>query len=139
MTIEEAVCARLLATSAVTALVGQRVYPDQAPDLGPDQTQFPRVVYSQADRKTVMTHSGPVALNSYAMDLTVDALTKTSAKATAKAVGDSLKGYRGTQSGLVVLGIFDTTEGDGFEPPQHAGERGTFSVTLSVNVWFRQP
>lgn len=135
MTIEEAIQGLIVADVTVQALVGTRVYPDQAPE----SSAYPRIVYQQAERQPVMTMQGPVASNKYTLDLEINARTKSSAKAVAKAVRDLLLGYRGSPSGVRVMGIFGETESDDHDIPQHGDERGIFSVSMTLSLWFRQP
>ncbi len=133
MQVEEALRNLLLSDAALVALVGTRIYPTQAPA----STTFPYGVYQEADRKSVMTYSGPKQLNSYSLDLSWWATTYASAKACGAAAKRVLNGYKG-DAGVAILGIFDETESDDSEQPQHGDERGLFAVSMTLNVWFRE-
>lgn len=133
MTVEEYVSGLLTSTPNVADLIGTRVFPSQAPE----SSDFPLVIYQEADRKTVMTHSGPVDLDSYVMDLACVGSDYASVKSLAKQVRKALNGRRGEDKGFALLGVFDQTESDEHEVPEHADERGIFSVSMSLNLWFR--
>lgn len=135
MTIEEAVRGLLVASVDITTLVSDRIYPSQAPE----SAGFPRVIYQEADRQTVMTHSGPVQTNRYTMDLSCYAADYATAKRLAKLIRRLLLGYKGTPSGVRVMGVFGESEADEIELPQHGDERGVFGVSLSLALWFRDP
>lgn len=134
MTIEQAVYTLLVGEPTVSALVGTRIYPDEAPQ----DAAFPFVVYSQADRQSTMTYGGPVELDAWSMTIEVEAETKASVRATSQAIRTKMLGFRGTASGLLIRGVFDQSESGSLEIPQHADERGVFSVQMDFTIWYIQ-
>lgn len=133
MTIEEAIYGLLTADLAVRGLIASRLFPDQAPE----GTEFPCVVYSQADQRTVMTYGGPKKLNSYSMSFEVFGTSKRSVKDVSRAIRSRLNGYRGVASGMSIQGIFDESETSGVEIPIHADEFGVYSAELTFFIWYR--
>lgn len=135
MPVEQAIVERLKSDSTVATLSGNRIYPDQAPQ----SFEYPCLVYGEADRRQVQTYSGPVAIDSWDLELTCYANSKAEARALSKAVRDSLmSNYTGTTTDDVrILGTFDRGEVSDAEIPVSAEERGIFSVTLSLNLWCR--
>ncbi len=134
MGVEAALLGLLADDGAVASLLGPRVHPDQAPQ----SSAYPCAVYSQADRKTVVCYDGPTATDRYGWTVEVYGTAKGQTRAAARAIRSRLLGYRGPGSGGTFLGIFDTDESDSLDQPLFADERGVFSVTIGLNVWFRE-
>lgn len=133
MAIEEAVYSILTGTPAVSQVVGTRIYPTQAPA----DAAFPLCVYQEAEQQFVMTYEGPRTTSRYVMDLTCWSDSYASAKLAARRIKTALNGYRGRTLDTRILGIFDQTESDDSEIPQHGDERGLFAVSMSLLVWHK--
>jgi hypothetical protein len=138
--IEQAVYNRLRSDSNVSALVGDRIYPGQAPQ----SSVFPLLVYDTANRKTMRTLTGVVNLNSWSMHLDVWGTDYASVKNTLIAVqGDpesntGLNGFRGSlESGQIqVRGIFMDDADESAESPIHAEENGLFRAGMNLSIWW---
>lgn len=133
-TIEEAVYAKLVAYADLSTLVGDRVYPGQAPQ----SETMPLVLYTEASQKAVMSLTGPVNLNSYSMHFDVYAESYSTAKAVYRALRACLVGFNGSlEEGAVrVRGIFEETGDDGAESPIHGEESGLWRAGLDVSLWY---
>lgn len=134
MGVESALVALLQSDDTVSSLLGPRVFPDQAPQ----SSAYPCAVYTQADRKTVITHDGPTLTDRYGITFEVYGNAKGQARAAAAALRKRLLGYRGDAQGGKVLGVFDTDESDSLDQPLHADERGVFQITTGLSVWYRE-
>ena len=135
MEIEEGIRHKLISTLAVTALLGSRIYPVQAPQ----GTPLPLAIYSEASQRTERGLAGVINLNSYSMRLDVYAETYGSAKQTRRAIKDALNRYRGTVGAggeLTVRGVYDETSDDGVEAPIVADEFGIFRAGLDLAIHF---
>ena len=100
MTIEESMVAYLATVTAVTTLVGTRVYPCALPQ----DPVLPAVVYQRTGATRDRSGSGPTNLVEATYMLTVWGETYSSAKAVARVVRDALDGAAGPWSG-VELGL----------------------------------
>lgn len=134
MEIEQAIYGMLAADAAVSALVGSRIYPGQAPESG----GFPVVVYTEASQRVVMSLTGPVNLNSYSMHFDVWGESYSEVKPVYHALRDALSGFSGELGGgsVRVRGIFEETGDDAAESPLHAEENGLWRAGLDVSLWY---
>jgi hypothetical protein len=96
--IEEALVAKLKATSGVTSLVSTRIYPVKAPQ----DTQASYIVYDLMGGTDEVVHSGMDGLRNARISFSCHGTTYAAAKAVAEAVRTALGGFNGTQSGLAV-------------------------------------
>lgn len=137
MEIEEAIYARLKADAALGALVGERIFPGQAPT----DAQRPYVIYEEAAQERVRTLTGYAGLNRWAMHLDFYAGTRAQAKAVRAKVSELLDGFRGDlgPSGeITVQGVFHDDQDSGTEQPIHGDETGEHRLSLDLSVWFRK-
>jgi len=100
MVIEEALYSHLAADGGVSALVGNRIYPIEAPQ----QAALPYLVYQRVSGPRVRSHSGPSGLASPRFQITGAAETYPSLRALMNAVRVALDGFRGTMGGGVEVG-----------------------------------
>lgn len=77
--------------SVVTAIVSNRIYPDE---ITQSQSTFPCVVYRVSDNRPTDDHDGPSKLDWRMVDIYVYARTRLEADATAVAVRTALDGYK---------------------------------------------
>lgn len=134
MTIEEAIYAKLTTDGTVSALMGTRLYPAQAPQ----SATFPLAVYDEASARQAYTLAGVLNLNLYSMRIDCFDDSYAGAKALRNAIRDCLGGYRGDlESGTVsVRGIFNESADDGIETPIHADEFGIFRAGLDLSIHY---
>lgn len=134
MQIEEAIYGAMTGEATISALVGTRIYPGQAPQ----SSAFPVVIYQQASQKKVMSLTGVVNLNSYSLHLDIWGETYASVKAVYHAIREFLNGYRGALgAGTVnVRGVFEEGGDDQAESPIHAEEEGLFRAGLDLSIWY---
>ncbi len=128
MVIEEALFAHLSADAGVAALVGNRIYPIEAPQ----EAVLPYVVYQRISGPRVRSHSGPSHLAQPRFQITGAAATYPSLRAVMNAVRVALDGFRGTMGsgpGVDVGGAFVENELD--------SEEG-FVSRLDVTLWHRE-
>lgn len=112
-TIEEAVNARLLAVSAVTALVGAAAAARIYPLVIPQDADRPALAYQKTDSQKVYSHGGFSALARSRFQFVCQAETYTAAKALADAVKAAFHGFKGTVSGVNLQGAIVESDGDG--------------------------
>lgn len=96
MEIEEALMIRLKTTSALTALIAQRIFPDEAPQ----DTILPYLVYLTVSDVKVHTLTGQYDQEAPMIQFTAYAATKPSARAVAIQVKAALSDFQGTLSGI---------------------------------------
>jgi hypothetical protein len=135
MTIDARLYDLLRSDGPLRDLVGDRIYPDEA-----SQTAgLPYIEHEQANRQSVMTHDGPVDLDSYEWSLAVYGVSRRQCKAVLKAVRDAINGHAdaSTRTGVRVLGIFDSDESSGADAPLFGEESGRHQMTASYSLWFK--
>lgn len=138
--IEEAIVFHQGANARLQALIAGRFHPQQAPA----GTDFPVVIYGQADRLQLMSLTGVVNLNAYTMELDVWARDYAECKEVIAALRDAetggLVGYSGAitaPGGTVnVRGVFEQSGDDGAEQPQHADELGLWTAGLTLAIHY---
>ena len=128
---QTAIITRLLADSAVAALVGERVYPIRA-DQG---SALPRLVVTKISGRDDYTMAGPSGLREGRVqvdcynDATLGAAANT---ALASAVRLALGGLTATVGATRLQGVFLDSERDLFEPDE---ARPLFRTSLDFIVW----
>jgi hypothetical protein len=106
--IEEAVVARMLADSALAALIDQRLYPL----VIPQDVALPAVAYQKIDSPKTSSHSGRSDLARSRFQFACLAATYAGAKALASAVVDCWWGWRGTAAGVRIDGSLVENDSD---------------------------
>lgn len=98
-TIQEALHAKLVATSAVTALVSTRIYPEgSAQATGPEAAAY--VTYEAVSGMVINDHDGASGLRRSRISFMAHAVTRASVVAVCEALIDALNGYSGTVAGV---------------------------------------
>lgn len=122
----------LLSSPEVAAMVGERVYPQ----LAPQGSDMPAVIYT-IRREPLTVQEGLQGFDRY--DLGVDCWSRQrpgespydEASSLAAAVVQALGGYRGTVEGIQIHGIVvEATYDDGADE-----ETGIYSVGVDAYVW----
>lgn len=142
--IEAAIRTRLLATTAVTALVGDRIYPHEARQ----HTPRPYIVFYGQTSPEHHLSGDSVGLSQCELTIEVHAEGKTmysDGKAIVAAIAASLFGYQGTinvTEGATVTAIdirtcIQETDADVLIPPIDGSERGRYVQLLSYSIGFK--
>jgi predicted heme/steroid binding protein len=123
--------------SGVTALIGDRLYPGQAPQ----DAQRPYAVYQQASQQRLRTMTGYTNLNRWSMRLDVYGATRRQAAEARQAITDRLDDWSGSAGGdgtISVCGtVFDDSDSD-TEMPTHGEEKGEHRAGLDLGIWFNR-
>jgi hypothetical protein len=127
----EGLIARLLGTSGVTALVGNRVSPGRRPQAGP----LPDIVLTTISGAPVYSDQGEHGLASARVQIDCWGRTYTEAKAVARAVKASISAFVGSAGGVTFQYILRDTERDFNEGGGNAAEY-FFRTNLDVLVWY---
>jgi hypothetical protein len=104
MEIDAALTTYLLTRSGLTALIGQRIYPEETPQTVDLKTQA-AVVYLFVDDIKDHTHDGISNLESPNIQFTAYAPTRAGARAVSLQLKSSLSDFVGTLSGLQIQWI----------------------------------
>jgi hypothetical protein len=143
--IEAAVVTRLKATAAVTALVGDRIYPHEARP----HTPRPYIVYYGQTTPEHHLLGDPVGLSQCELTLEVHADGKTmyrDGKAIVTAIAGALFGFQGnvvvSEGGSTVETIdirtcVQESDADVLVPPIDGSERGRYVQFLSYSIGFK--
>lgn len=131
MSIKSALAGFLQSAPGITAIAGDRSYPEVIPDQVFDAaSKRPCVVWSRqsAERAKTFCGTGPLTRSTFSIDCY--ARTSAAAEELAQAVRTSLTDYRGTMGGVEIkdaalTGDFDLLD---LEP-------GLFRVALSFDIW----
>lgn len=127
---EEALIARLLATTGVSALVGSRVYPGSVPQ----GATMPAVVVNVISGGPLYADDGEVGLDNTRVQIDCWATTYSSAKTVARAVRDSLSAFVGTVSGVTFPYILLDVTRDLREPGANQSEY-RYRTNMDFIVW----
>ena len=100
MVIEEALYEHLKNNAGVSALVGNRIYPIEAPQ----EAALPYLVYQRISGPRVRSHSGPSGLAHPRFQITGAAEAYPALRNVLNAVRVALDGFRGTMGGGVSVG-----------------------------------
>jgi hypothetical protein len=128
---EEGLIQKLLATSGVTALVSQRVYPGSMPQASP----LPSIVMNRVSGAPLYTDQGECGLASARVQIDCWAQTYTGAKQVARAVITSLSAFAGTSSGFTFQYVMVDDERDFREGGSNSNEY-LFRTSIDLIVWF---
>jgi hypothetical protein len=111
MSVEAALFSVLSTAPAVSAIIGNRLFPGAAPV----NTAAPYAVYSRASARRIRSMLGPSRLAMPRIQVDGYAATYAQARAIADAVRGALDGYRGTAAGVVIHGASLLTDQDIYE------------------------
>lgn len=134
MHLEEAIFERLRTGGEIQNLLGERIFPGQAPQ----GTDLPVCIYSQAYRQQLRTLTGRINCNRYTMHLDVWADDYATCKAVYEAIRERLLDFTGdlpvTGGAVTIKGIFEETGDEDSEPPIHGQESGLFHGGLDLLI-----
>lgn len=128
---EEGLIARLLATSGVTNLVSQRVYPGRRPQ----GSSLPTITLSRISGAPMYTDDGETGLASARVQVDCWGTTYTSAKNAARAAIDSFSAYFGSSGGYTFQYVLLDAERDFSEPGADSAEY-LYRTSLDFIVWY---
>ena len=132
--LDEAILALLLANSAITDIVGQRIYPIRAPD----NPTLPMLTYqrvSNIKEHCVSKEKATFTETLFQIDCWVKQETKISGLRTlATAIRDVLNDYRGVTSGIDIQAILSDNE---FDQPWDDALK-IFGVTQRYRIFHRE-
>ena len=113
MAIEEALRALLLADSDLTALVEERVYPQQTPELG----KLPAISYFRVSTPREYTYDAPASetLAHPRFQFDCKANDYPTARETAAALYSALSGYAGTIDDVTIQACFERDSRDEYD------------------------
>lgn len=104
---------RLVGRTAVSSLVGSRVYPL----IAPQGTPLPLVVYQRTAVERPQSLAGNVGNPVVTLQLTTYANSYTAVKEISRAVRLAVDGWTGTTAGVTIQRTTLTTEADGVDMP----------------------
>ncbi len=123
--VEEAVVAKLMDTDAVTALIGQRLYPQ----IVPQDVARPSVAYQKIDSVPVSTRAIS-HLARTTIQFTCEADDYAGAKAVAETLREALGGWHDEESDPIIFAVIEMNESDGYSE-QHLAP----VVRLDAAIW----
>lgn len=135
MSLESALYSYLGGISAVSALVGARIYPSQAPQ----GAALPYVAHARVSTRRFPHIGGPSGMVRARQQLDVYAATLDAAQSVVDALRDNLDGLRGAQMGDEALDVVSVDLDDErvtFSRPQDGGDPGVFRVSLDFIILF---
>lgn len=135
--IGEALRSKLLSYSAVTALIGQRMYPDALLQSATLPAAVYYVISTQRDH-----HLSGLGKSAHArFTFECYALTRTAASSISKAIRETgIDSFRGVVDGYTFCGI-DFDSGDEYmqEPPTDGGQEHRYLVSFDLLVHYKEP
>lgn len=140
--VENALAGKLAGTSAISSLVGARIYPV----LLPQDPTYPAITYQRISGERRHDLQGASGIGHPRISVSCWATTYAGVKALAAAVRKALDGFRGTLSSadsppltVTALAVMIENEIDLFEPDASAdGRRGIHRVVQDYTVTHRE-
>lgn len=126
MSIRAAIYTHLSGFAGLTALVGDRIWPNTFPE----QPVFPGVVYTRTDGNTLQAHDGRVPLGWSVFQIDSFAADSTLVDSVAEQVRLALQGFTGTVAGVRIDGVLSERVHDWYEP-----EAKLWRVSRDFKVW----
>lgn len=111
MTIEEGLYSWLTGNADISALCGDRVYPDKLPQ----EPTYPAMTYQRITTGLPMAHDGPLDLENARFQFNCLGLTPKAARTLANTLKQELAGFRGTMGDVSVHGAFLLNQISDFE------------------------
>ena len=128
MTAQQTLVARLTSDATLTALIGDRLWPD----LTRQDPPFPFVLYQRANTDRLTGLGGPKRTNMHTVEVDVFAATAAAAETIVGVIVDRLNGWVDRTAG--VLGCFvEESDSKEFESPGGVHR----SNSVQARVWFR--
>ena len=132
MAIAQDVRTYLLTKSAVTTLVGTRIFPSFIPQ---SNTTYPCIVYNLINQLPAHMLSGGAGYAETRVQLDVYATTLLVAESLAEVLRDELQGYKGTMGSSTVSSVVYKNMVGFYEPPQDQSDTGLFRY--ACDYWIR--
>jgi hypothetical protein len=129
---EEALIAKLLGDSGVSALAGNRIYPVARPQ----GSLLPAIVLATVSNVPVYTNDGEAGIAEARVQIDCWGATYGSVKAASRAVTASLSAFFGTVDGTVFQYVLLDGERDSRESGSNVAEY-LFRTQLDFRVWYQ--
>lgn len=137
--IHQALQSHLIGVTAISDLVGTRIYPDKAPT----SATFPYITYGVISNTHVRHFDDISGLASPLIQIDVWSNTRLSAVTVAEEIRVELENKRAgigpTGNQLSVSGIFLENDRDLYEPPEDSSQVGIYRVSMDFRVWHAEP
>ena len=124
----------LVSATAVTSVVGTRIFPL----LAPASSALPFVTWRRTGIERTQTLGSPHGVPRVSVDYTVVAATYNQAREAADAMRRTLDGYGGTVDNTVVEQVSLENEVDDFVTLAGSDQPPSYSVTQSYDIWWRE-
>jgi hypothetical protein len=141
MTGEQAIRTRLLSIGAITALIGQRIWPHTAPSSSAAHT-LPYIVYRAVDKVHEHHLNGASGVCFSRVQLDLIAVDYEAVKILANTVREALDGFRGDVTvGTDLVRVVHCNlelEIDDYDPPIDGSQKGRFRVIHDWKVGYQE-
>lgn len=124
----------LVGTSAVTTLIGSRIYPVMAPASAP----LPLVTWRRAGISRSHTLSAPMGVPQVTIEYQIYAATYETARDIADAMRVVLDGYGGTVDNVTIRQTSLENEVDEFVQLQGSELPAVYQITQNYDVWWQE-
>jgi hypothetical protein len=132
MIVEKGIIAKLLATSGVTSLCSDRIYPGSVPQADP----LPAVVVNKISGAPLYTDDGQAGLQSDRVQVDAWAASFLASKTISDAFKAALSGFSGSAGGVTIEFAMIENERDDREGGSNASEY-RFRSSVDFIVWYR--
>ena len=131
-TLDEGLWSHIVADANVSAIIGQRCFPNAVPQ----GEQMPAAVYQLISSEHDETMDGASGLATARYQISAWAATRREAKMLADALRLRLQSYRGMLGSVEVQDISLAARRDVFEPSPDKLHQSRFGVQLDFEIWF---
>jgi len=133
-TLDEALWSHVLGDANVSAIIGQRFFPDAIPQ----NEQIPAAVYQQISSVADETLDGASGLTFARYQISAWAATRREAKTLAEAIRFRLQSFRGDMGDVSVQDVSLIDRRDGYEPAVQNAQQSRHGVQLDFQIWFTE-
>jgi hypothetical protein len=135
LTLREAVNARLRGLSALTAIVGNRIYKQDPSQL----SSYPCIAVELPERSYGYNLAGHDGTSLATLKFTAFSSTESAAVAAIEVIRNSMQGFRGLQSGVPILWCYLDGEEDDTVPPPDGSDQWIYEASVTYRVKHRVP
>jgi hypothetical protein len=138
MTLLEAIHVYLSSKSAVTDLVGDRIYRVQRPQTTPTK---PAITYSKVSGSDELYQAGTSTLGRMRVEVECWAATPASAEAVRDAIRNVCQRYAGTitsgEESVVIVLMTLENDAEFYDAPEDGSGSGVYSASVDLHIWWR--
>ncbi len=129
MNYEQALVKKMEATTAITNLVGTRIYPN----IIPQDASLPAIAYKTTASSEMIAHDKTLILQKVTVQMTVRAATYASGKSVIAALKSTFRGFTGSMGGTGGITVYFTALENELDEYDKDSGHGTSRIDIRSN------